>query len=455
MIAVSIVAAKYDRRRGCSKITKIRSTLPFLTVLKMLLTCRTYKSTCYSKRPGAFLQSRFSLLTSLPCQWQGIFLIEAEAAIRTLAARLSASEAEKDRLEFAKDELSATLAVLEEEGEAARTSNKDDSRKILELTQRADRAEDAAFHGVKENADLVATVAEEQRKNRDLCAEVALLKANSKNHSKQIVELTRRAECSEAASTHFGRENEVLAATLAEEQHKNHDMCAELSLLKATLARRSDVEVSTFADGCTPASASNTGSDEAITVAAGTPRSAARRPLAAVDPNSERRCGKGGKSPPTLAYQTTLRDCQGQRTPVVEPVVFSTTGSLRCKAEVSPSIVGSAQSMVSVNRSSSFTTASRKVDSPVKNTISASRDYRNDATSPKVEIPVQQTAPTTRRFSARIAAKANRDSIATGAGGVATRGAKRVKDGSPLSSLRVTRSAFRAAEQAAAAADKR
>ena len=342
-------------------------------------------------------------------------------ALRTLAERLCTSEEEKKKLVFAKDELRVKLMVMEEEKEA-RTSSRDDSR--------------------------------------------------------QMVELTRRAEELEAAKDHFGKENATLAAAVSEEKRINRVMSAEIAFLKAKLVNRKDDEASKPEDGCkaTISSASTAPTAQATTAAAETPRSTARRPLATVHPNSEIKCGNGCKSPPSITYQTTLKDDQEQRTPVSKSAFPSVTGagSLRCKAEVPPSIVYSPLSDAPFDRSCSLTTAPLKVESSVQNNASTSHDYKNKAISPLVGSPVQQAtpaprrysariaaksgrgaAPPPRRFSARIAAKTSRDSAATGQGFVATRRTRRVEDESSLSSLRVTRSASRAAEKAAIAADKR
>ena len=395
-------------------------------------------------------------------------MIEAKAAIRALAVRLSVSEAEKENLAFANDELSATLAVLEEE-KAASTKGRDDSMKILELTLEAEQSEAAKVCFGKKNAILAAIVTDEQRKNCALCAEVELLKESSRNDSRKIVELTRQAKELEAANTDAGRENAALAAIVSQEQLKNHLLQSEVALLKATLAERSNAEAPKPEDGCkaTRSSTFVAAASQATSTTAETPRNAPRRPLATVDPKPEMKCGNGGMSTPTLTYQTTLRDCQGQCTPVSKPAFPSAAGpdSLRCKVEVSPSIVYSPLSVVSSDRRCSLTTPSLKVEGPVQNNASTSHDYKNKTTSPPVENPVQQTAPAPRRYSARVAAKArqdsiaaakaNRDSIATRRGSVVTRRSKRVEDESPLSSLRVTRSSSRAAEKAATAADKR
>lgn len=66
-------------------------------------------------------------------------------AITTLAGRPATSEAEKVRLVFANDELTAKLMVMEEE-EAAHMSGRDESRQASELTHWADQAEDAIVY---------------------------------------------------------------------------------------------------------------------------------------------------------------------------------------------------------------------------------------------------------------------------------------------------------------------
>ena len=329
---------------------------------------------------------------------------------------------------------------------------------------------------------------------------------NPEEYSRQMSLLTLRAGTAETAKNRVLRENVVLTDTLELEKRKNGNLCAEVAFLKAALTKKSDVEAFMPNNGLkeTSASISITATSQTTPAATDAPRSVACRPLCAVDLNSEGICGNGVKSPPSPAYQQ-LKNYQGEGFPMVKLVVPSPK-TVRFTTAMSPSIVYSSPPVVSANRGFSTTTASPKNEVPVQEVVSTTSHHRSNVTSPKIESPVQQAAPPPRRFSARIAAKTSRDAVSTphcsNAGidttgyyrnnatspkteslvqqmvpptrrysariaakasqgsidtvrGVTTRGSQRVQDANPLSSLRVLRSTSRAVEKAAAAADQR